>query len=171
MKRCLIAGLLVVVVAVSLPVPQASHAGKPSRQRVRFVPLHVYLDPGDRPLAAYQFELAGREPARASSSEEDNALRRRYEPRIRIVGVEGGTHRAFNDAPYYDPAALQNDRIIIAAFNTGDDLPTGRTRVATLHLQVLGDAEPEYELDLVTAADANGSEIPVEITFETGERK
>ena len=127
-------------------------AGQPGQQahataKVRFAPVHVYLDSGGKPLAAYQFEL-------------------KAHGQIKIVGVEGGEHPAFKEAPYYDPAALMNDRIIIAAFNTGADLPTGRTRIATIHLQILGDAEPKYELNLVTAADANGQNLPAAIDLE-----
>ena len=106
--------------------------------------MHIYLDSGDTPLAAYQFEL------KAKTGQ------------IKIVGVEGGEHPAFREAPYYDPAALMHDRIIIAAFNTGTDLPHGRTRIATIHLQILGDAEPQYELKLVVAADRDAEEVPAE---------
>ena len=118
---------------------------------VRFAPLHIYIDSGNRSLAAYQFEL------KAAAGQ------------IKIVGVEGGSHEAFKEAPYYDPAALANDRIIIAAFSTGSDLPKGRTRIATIHLQITGDAEPKYELILTVAGDAEAKEIPAEITFEKGE--
>jgi hypothetical protein len=121
--------------------------------RVRFVPVHIYLDSGDKPLAAYQFELRARTG------------------QIKIVGVEGGEHPAFREAPYYDPAALMNDRIIVAAFNTGSDLPHGRTRIATIHLQILGDAEPQYELKLVTAADKDAERIPAELSLQTGENQ
>ncbi len=116
---------------------------------VRFSPLYIYLDSGSQSLGAYQFEL------KATSG------------RIKIVGVEGGQHSAFTEAPYYDPAALE--RIIVAAFSTQPDLPKGKTRIATLHLQIIGDAEPEYELKLIVSADADGKEIPAEITFEKGE--
>ena len=142
-----------VVVSLLGSAPTATHAGKRIDQTTRFAPVHIYIDSGGKPLAAYQFEL------KAASGQ------------IKIVGVEGGEHPAFKEAPYYDPAALMNDRIIIAAFNTGRDLPAGRTRIATLHLQILGDAEPEYRLTLITAADADGSELPVEITYERGEQK
>jgi hypothetical protein len=119
---------------------------------VCFAPLHIYLDSGNNSLAAYQFEL------KATAGQ------------IKIVGVEGGSHEAFKEAPYYDKAALLNkERIIIASFNTGSNLPTGRTRIATIHLQIIGDAEPKYELKLIVAADADGKEIPAEISFEKGE--
>jgi hypothetical protein len=125
----------------------------PSGQKARFAPVHIYLDAAGKPLAAYQFEL------KATSGQ------------IKIVGVEGGEHPAFREAPYYDPAALTHDRIIIAAFNTGTQLPQGRTRLATIHLQILGDAEPQYELKLITAADAEGENMPAKLTLETGEQK
>ena len=118
---------------------------------VRFAPLHIYLDSGNKSLAAYQFEL------------NTNA------GQIKIVGVEGGQHEAFKEAPYYDPAALAKDRIIIAAFSTGSNLPKGRTRIATVHLQIVGDDEPQYELKLIIAGGADGKEIPAEITFDKGE--
>jgi hypothetical protein len=135
--------------------------------------VHVYLDPAGKPLAAYQFELVCSVPVRAYSPAdgEDNASRRHYERQIKIVGVEGGEHPAFKEAPYYDPAALMNERIIIAAFNTGSDLPTTRTRIATVHLQITGDAEPKYALKLITAADSNAEGIPAKITLHTGEDK
>jgi hypothetical protein len=150
-----IIGLLVTlsIVAPLLAGIPARTSEKPAEGRVHFAPVHVYLDSGDRPLAAYQFELRARTG------------------QIKIVGVEGGEHPAFQEAPYYDPAALMNDRIIIAAFNTGTDLPHGRTRIATIHLQILGDAEPQYELNLVTVADDNGQRIPAELNLQTGESK
>jgi hypothetical protein len=147
-------GILVVVCVVAplLARVPAGNSRKPAEGRVRFVPVHVDLDAGEKSLAAYQFEL------KAKSGQ------------IKIVGVEGGAHPAFQEAPYYDPAALMNDRIIIAAFNTGRDLPRGRTRIATIHLQILGDAEPQYELKLVTAADAEGQNLTARVTLETGEQ-
>lgn len=153
--RAKIIGLLVTlsIVAPLLAVASGRTSKEPAQGRVRFAPVHVYLDSGDKPLAAYQFELRARTG------------------QIKIVGVEGGEHPAFREAPYYDPAALMNDRIIIAAFNTGTDLPHGRTRIATIHLQILGDAEPKYELKLDTVADDNGERIPAELNLQTGESK
>jgi hypothetical protein len=145
----------IILMSISIIVPVLAQQSEQDittvQPRVRFAPLHIYLDSGSRPLAAYQFEL------KAAAGQ------------IKIVGVEGGQHAAFKEAPYYDPAALANDRIIIAAFNTGRELPKGRTRIATIHLQIIGDAEPDYELKLTVAADANAKEIPAKITFEKGE--
>ena len=145
----------IILMSISIMVPvlaqQSEQDITPVQPIVRFAPLHIYLDSGSRPLAAFQFELKA------------------VAGQIKIVGVEGGQHAAFREAPYYDPAALANDRIIIAAFNTGSELPTGRTRIATIHLQIIGEAEPDYELKLVVAGDADAKEIPAKITFEKGE--
>ena len=147
--------IIIILLSMSLVVPVLAFQSETNRSdiqpKVRFAPLHIYLDSGNKPLAAYQFEL------KAAAGQ------------IKIVGVEGGQHKAFKEAPYYDPAALANDRIIIAAFDTGSELPKGRTRIATLHLQIIGDAEPDYDLKLSVAADADANEIPAKISFEKGE--
>jgi len=148
-------GILValsVVAPILASVPPRA-VKRPVEGRVRFAPVHIYLDSGNTPLAAYQFELKARIG------------------QIKIVGVEGGEHPAFREAPYYDPAALMHDRIIIAAFNTGTDLPHGRTRIATVHQQILGDAEPQYDLKLVVAADKNAQRIPADLSLQAGENK
>lgn len=146
----------IILMSISIIVPVLAQQSEQDittvQPKVRFAPLHIYLDSGSRPLAAFQFELKA--PA----------------GQIKIVGVEGGQHAAFKEAPYYDKAALyKSNRIIIAAFNTGRELPKGRTRIATIHLQIIGDAEPDYELKLTVAADADAKEIPAKISFEKGE--
>lgn len=120
-----------------------------TRPTVRFEAVDIYVDSAAEPLAAYQFELL---------ADAD---------RVKIVGVEGGEHTAFREPPYYDPAALSHHRIIIAAFNTGRDLPKGKTRVARLHVQVTG-SEPHYQIKLDTAGSAEGKEIPATVSVETG---
>ncbi len=147
--------MLIILTSICVIVPvlaqQSEQDYSTAQPGVRFAPLHIYIDSGNSSLAAYQFEL------KATAGQ------------IEIVGVEGGRHEAFKEAPYYDKAALAKDRIIIAAFSTGSDLPKGRTRIATIHLQIIGDAEPEYELELNVTGDADGKEIPAEISFEKGE--
>ncbi len=101
------------------------------RSATRFTTVDIYLDSGDMPLAAYQLQF------KATEGE------------VKIVGIEGGEHDAFSEPPYYDPEAIQRERVIIAAFNTSDasQLPAGRTRVATIHLT--GDrrnVQPQYQL-------------------------
>jgi hypothetical protein len=146
---------VIILMSISIIVPvlarQAEQDIPTVQSNVRFAPLHIYLDSGNKTLAAFQFEL------KAAAGQ------------IKIVGVEGGQHKAFEEAPYYDPAALANDRIIIAAFNTGSELPKGRIRIATIHLQIIGNAEPDYELKLIVAADADANEISAKISFEKGE--
>jgi len=86
-----------------------------------------------------------------------------------IVGVEGGAHEAYKTPPYYDPAALHNEgRIILAAFTTGDDAPTGKTRVARLHLQIEGEQTPEFDVQLIVAADTDGTEFDATATISKG---
>ena len=148
-----ITSIILTSICVIVPVlaQQSEQDYSTAQPGVRFAPLHIYIDSGNKSLAAYQFELKA------------------VAGQIKIVGVEGGRHEAFKEAPYYDPAALAKDRIIIAAFSTGSNLPKGRTRIATVHLQIVGDDEPQYELKLIIAGDADGKEIPAEITFDKGE--
>jgi hypothetical protein len=151
-----ITSIILTSVCVMVPVlaQQSGQDYSTPQPVVHFAPLYIYIDSGDKSLAAYQFEL------KATAGQ------------IKIVGVEGGSHEAFKEAPYYDKAALLNkERIIIAAFSTGGNLPKGRTQVATIHLQIIGDAEPQYELKLIVAADADAEEIPAEISYEKGESK
>ena len=65
--------------------------------------------------------------------------------------------------PYYDPAALSHRRVIVAAFNTGSDLPRGRTRVARLMIQMRGDAKPTYDAKLTGSASADAKAIPARL--------
>ena len=145
----------VILMSMCVMVPVLARQGfseYPTRTpNVRFASLPVYIDSGGKALAAYQFEL------------------KTTKGQIEIVGVENGQSPAFAQPPYYDPNALAHDRIIIAAFNTGKNLPTGRTRVTTLQLQIIGQTEPQYQIDLTVAADADGNKIPAEITFDKGE--
>ena len=137
------ATVIVVSAIVMLAAASSSRAAED-----RFVPLHVILDSGEQPLAAYQVEIA---VSRGSAE---------------IVGVEGGDAAPFNAAPYYDPAALKSGRIIIAAFNTGAELPHGRLRVATLHMQERGGTPPAYSARIIAAASSGGRRIPVTVTLE-----
>ena len=114
---------------------------------VRFEYIDVYVDSGDAPLAAYQFELT------------DSA------GSIKIVGIEGGAHEAFATPPYYDPKALKNNRVIIAAFSTADALPADKTRVATVHVQVDVDVIPEITINLAVAGDVQGNEINAKVSI------
>jgi len=122
-----------------------------SRPAIRFEAVDVYLDPQGQTLAAYQFELLA--PSNRAS----------------IVGIEGGDHPAFVDPPYYDPAALSHNRVVIAAFSTDPDLPTRKTRIARIHFRITGDQEVPFTIRLQVAAASDGSDLTgVGILLETG---
>lgn len=143
---------LVLVVALLL-LPDVACAADSEQGPIRFRPVHVYVDSDGAPLAAYQIEIVADGDAK-------------------IVGVEGGEHGAFALPPHYDPAALAGGRIILAAFDTGSDLPTGRTRVATLHLREAGPVEPSYHATLQIAGGQDGRPIDatVELLPDEGDR-
>lgn len=120
---------------------------------VHFEAIEVYLDSGDIPLAAYQFELS------AAAGD------------MKIVGIENGGHPAFTNPPRYDRQAAEagrSDRIIIADFSTNepDTLPTGKTRLATIHVQITSDAD--FEIKLQAAADADGKKFQPNLTYRKG---
>lgn len=156
MRRGTRAFLVLMVVALAAQVAAQEPGAEGDRRpapAVRFVAVNVYVDPHGQALAAYQFELAA-EPGD-----------------IKIVGVEGGEHAAFADPPYYDPAALKDHRIIIAAFSLAKDLPVGKTRVARVHLRVAGGVQPEYAIKLRIAGSPEAKEISAQVSVEEAERK
>lgn len=112
----------------------------------RFEALDVFVDSGDQLLAAWQLELVGDTPG------------------IQIVGIEGGEHPAFRNPPYYDTRAMNNNRVILASFETGDNLPTGRSRVARIHVLVSGTGLCEYRTRLTASATRDGLRIPATIS-------
>ncbi len=146
---------LIGTILLALPLftqqPAAESEAAAGDNSVRFMPLQITLDPQGQSLAAYQLELRTRSG------------------RVKIVGLEGGDHPAFSQPPYYDAQALMQDRIIIAAFSTDANLPTTATRVTTVHLQVLGDIDPEFDIDLTVAADSNSQSIDTLVHFQLGE--
>jgi hypothetical protein len=129
---------------------QAVSGPQAAETAVRFETVDVFVDTTDKALAAYQLEFY------ATSG---NA---------KIAGIEGGAHPAFAIPPYYDPKAMQQNRVILAAFTTEDAtaLPTGRSRVATIHLQTMGTERPEFQIRLQAAANAVGETITAEATFQ-----
>lgn len=141
---CIALPLLVSLVLAQVPAPQeAVPATRPASEPavaagVRFAATDIYVDSGVTPLAAWQCEF------KAVAGD------------VKIVGIEGGEHAAFQTPPYYDPAAMMNNRVILAAFNTGAALPTGKSRVARVHVRIAGDVTPRYELTLTAAASTEG---------------
>ena len=113
----------------------------------RFEAVDVFVDSGNQRLAAWQLEV--------NCTAND----------VHIVGIEGGEHPAFKEPPYYDKRAMNNNRVIIAAFSTGDNLPSGRSRVARIHVQVRGPGGRTWLSEVTTAATADGTRIPAAISM------
>lgn len=116
---------------------------------VRFKTVDIYVNSGSNGLAAYQLEF---------QTKSGN---------MRIVGIEGGEAAVFKDAPYYDAKAMQQERVVIAAFSTETEakLPKEKTRVATIHVRVAGEQNPDYTVKLSVAAGSDGKKIDAEATF------
>lgn len=117
---------------------------------VRFAAYDVLID-GDAPLAAYQVEVWSRTG------------------NVAIVGIEGGADAAFADPPYYDPQAMRHDRVILAAFSTKPAAqlpPAGSTRVATIHVQITGDADPRFDTKLTAAATTDGAPLRATVNLK-----
>jgi len=115
----------------------------------RFAWVDAWIDPHGQPLAAYQFEL---------KSSGGGA--------VTLVGVEGGEHPAFTPPPYYDAKANVQKRIVIAGFNTGDDLPRTRTRVARVMVQIKGN--PTWSATLQVAASNQAKPIEADVSVSEG---
>jgi hypothetical protein len=120
-----------------------------SAQQVHFAAYDIFVDSKNVPLAAYQIEFAG--PAK----------------QVTITGIEGGEHDAFKTPPFYDPKAIQQERVILAAFNSAapSKLPTGKIRVATIHLQFKGPQRPDFVLTPHIAAGPEGKSISIKTSF------
>ena len=101
--------------------------GAQAADGVRFSFIDVFIDSGETPLTAYQFEL------KATVGD------------VKIVGIErGGCQGGLPIRPITTRPAMMGGRIIVGAFNTGDDLPAGKVRVARLHVRIGGAVRPEY---------------------------
>lgn len=160
MKRVIaIVGLGLCVACLGLSQqPERNAAHEPEAQArietgLRFEAFDLFVDSAQATLGAYQIEVKAKDPRGTVGVPKT---------KVTLVGVEGGEHAAFKTAPHYDPGALHEDqlkdRIILAAFNTGADLPTGKTRVARIHVQVEG-PEPAFTVIVKAAATADGTKI------------
>jgi hypothetical protein len=103
----------------------------------RFMPVDVMID-SDTDLGAWQVRV---------ETLGQNAT---------LVGVEGGDG-VWSNPPMYDPAALAQGQILLAAYDTTNTSPSGNTRVARLHLMVVG--EPQLEIELIAAGDTDGHRL------------
>lgn len=121
--------------------------GAATAKATRFQAIDVFVDSGRQTLAAWQFSLASETPG------------------VEIVGIEGGEHAAFQKAPYYDPQAMQHNRVIVAAFSTATELPSGTSRVARVHVQLQGPGPKTYRSRLTVAADRDGNTIPARLSI------
>ncbi len=118
---------------------------------VQFEAVDVFVDSGNQALAAWQVEMTSRSKG------------------VIIVGIEGGEHPAFAEPAYYDPRAMNNNRVILGAFSTANNLPSGRSRVARVHVKVTGPGQRLWHTELTTAANANGERISADISIAKAE--
>lgn len=151
------AGTILLLVATALalgaaenPLDRPATIPGAASERIRFEWVDAYIDPQGHSLAAYQFEL------KAMGAD------------VALVGVEGGEHPAYVEPPYYDPKANLHNRIVIAAFNTGENLPSTKTRVARIMVRVSGTADPKYSAKLEVAASADARPIEANISVIEG---
>lgn len=125
---------------VSAILQKCTTVRNPGKQKLkgnRFVAVDVYVDVGEKKLAAWQVEIA-------------------CDERATIAGVEGGEPIAFREPPTYDAKALASGKIILAAFTPGD-APSGRVRVARLHL--LESEKSQLEGKVAAAAGPGGERL------------
>ena len=127
----------------------AQEPGNPGEE-ISFRAVDVFVDSKDQHLAAYQVVVAF------------------FGPDTKISGIEGGDHPAFRKPPLYDPKAMQKEQVIIAAYNTSpaEELPKGKVRVATIHLQITGSKAPDFSFKLITAGTVEGRKIPAKVAVE-----
>lgn len=144
-----LSGMIALLVGGAIEYPHDSSDTRPAQAAIRFAWVDAYIDPQGKPLAAYQFELT----ARGAD--------------VTLIGIEGGEHPAFIQPPYYDPRANLQNRIVIAAFNTGDDLPKTRTRVARIMVRIRG-GKPAFSARLDVAGSTDAKPITASVTVSEG---
>lgn len=115
----------------------------------------IYVDSGGEPLAAYQLKISDRRAA------------------VKIISVEGGEHVSFADAPKFDAKAIQRDVIKIAAFSLdpSEKLPSGRVRIASLHVEVGPGLTPDWSAIVEAAGGPGGKKIPAEVSISKRENQ
>jgi len=154
--------LLLVLATTSLGFRAAATiAIEPDTAAVRFDAVDIVLAmPAGSDLGSYQIELAPL-PEQAA--------------RVRVVGIEGGEHEAFKSPPFYDPKAIGNERVIIAAYSTDADLPRGTIRIARVHYEITGRGELPaleqlIEIRASLATNRVGDAVDAETTVTTSQR-
>lgn len=141
---------LALVAFVGLQDDESGYCGfrlLPEFEHGSFQTWSLVCDSGSEPLAAWQVELVVA-----------NGI-------AEVVGIQAGDDPAFPDPPTYG-IHLDEGVLALAAFSLADELPTGRTRVATLHVytDLPEGAVPRTLVDDAVACDREGRRIPV--TFE-----
>lgn len=149
MFALLLAGLLAASMMITPRADELTEAQPAAAQDgARFEAIDLFIAPAG-PLAAYQLEFRARRGT------------------VKIVGIEGGEHPDYAQPPYYDPAAMQQDRVVIGALSTrpASELPNAKVRIARIHVMVEGGA-PEYEARLQTAAGPDTQKIEAALAVE-----
>ncbi len=118
-----------------------------SRAAPTFCSFEIFVDSGPAALAAYQIEFKAEPGA------------------MQIVGIEGGDAPAFKAPPFYDPEAMQHERVVIGAYSTEQALPAGKTRVARVHVMLPPGAVPNPVAVLQTAGGPSGSNIDAAVAW------
>src|SRR5258706_288167 len=121
---CIVGFILCMLAAAVDPAPTPNPTLEPAASR--FGTVDLFVDSARQQMGAWEMEF------KATTGQ------------VEIVGIERGDNPDFRDPPYYDPAALKSNRIVVGAFNVTNDLPMGRTRVARLHLHISGAQKPVY---------------------------
>ncbi|HUH04575.1 MAG TPA: hypothetical protein VML75_21410 [Kofleriaceae bacterium] len=142
-----IIGGLLAVLAVGFEAEPARSAQVPTPA---FRPLTIELSSASS-IAAYQLEIT------VTAGEAS------------FVGIEGG-EAPFDAPPSYDPEALSDTRIIVAAFDTTAALPPGTHRVATLHVRELGPGAA-YQVRVLAVANSAAERVTAAATIARNEER
>lgn len=120
-----------------------------------FAVYEVFVDSGEEKLAAYQLKISDERAA------------------VKFLSVEGGEHASFAEAPKFDPKAIQQDVIKIAAFSldAAAKLPSGRVRVASLHVEIGPGLTPEWKAKVEAAAGPKGKKISAKVSISKRENQ
>jgi hypothetical protein len=150
--------LLLIALAMILGAIAQAPAPVPAQARAEhFMVVDVLVETGPQPLAAYQIEI--------TATNLDGA--------VKIVGIEGGEMAAFRNPPYYDPTAMQGDRVIVGAFSTApaEQLPQGSVKIAAVHCLVPGDSTPVFRAKPAAAAAHDGQPISIQVNVKERKEK
>lgn len=138
--------------------PAASAPPTPA-QSPGFASLAIFITPENA-------RVGGGGPARGLGSYQVEITASHPHGDVLLTGVIGGD-APFSAPPAYDPAALhESSRIIIADFTTSDDLPTAKTRVATLSLMLPSEDLKSTTITarLVAVGDGDAAAIDASVT-------